>query len=287
MNSFKEIPVRILKGKDLPEGLRELPDPPSSLYVQGELPKEGIYLTVVGSRKHTSYGKYACETIIDGLKDFPFVIVSGLALGIDVIAHKKALDVGLPTIAIPGSGLDPSVIAPRTNYLIAEKILKQGGALVSEYEPMTKAAPYTFPRRNRIMAGLSSGVLIVEATKKSGTLITARLALDYNKTIFSIPGPITSPQSDGPNWLIKEGATPVTGAEDILETFGFETSTRKMSHANLSQEEEFLLGLLLEFQDKTTILKKSGWNVAQLNIITMSLELKGLIKDDGEILFVC
>ena len=282
MNPFKEVPIQLLEGDQIPESLQHIPEPPKKLYVQGVLPKEKNYLTIVGSRKYSSYGKTACESILEGLQDYPFSIVSGLALGIDAIAHRKALEVGLTTLAVPGSGLDPSVIAPRTNYILARNILEKGGALLSEYEPQTPAAPYTFPRRNRIMAGLSDAVIIVEATKKSGTLITARLALDYNKTVFAIPGPITSPGSAGPNWLIKEGATPVTCSEDILEAFNIEKEIPQKETANLSKDELKLITLIRKHPDKTIILKESGWSISHLNITTTALELKGLIKDNGE-----
>jgi len=282
MNGFKDVPMYLLSGKEIPEGLRELPQPPKQLYVQGALPKDGVYLTVVGSRKYSSYGKEACEIIIEGLKDYPFVIVSGLALGMDSIAHKKAIKVGLKTIAIPGSGLDPKVIAPRTNYILAKEILENGGVLMSEYTPTTQPAKHTFPRRNRIMAGLSQAVLIIEATKKSGTLITARMALDYNKTIFAVPGPITSRGSEGTNWLIKEGATPVSSADDILEVLGFEHTRAESNSLDLSKEEEKFLELISEFKDKTTLLKKGNWNITQFNVIATSLELKGIIKEEGE-----
>ncbi|MAZ40831.1 DNA-protecting protein DprA [bacterium] len=282
MNPFGDVPLRTLKGDDIPETLREIPDPPKKLYVQGDLPKDSIYLTVVGARKYSAYGKGACEDIIEGLKNYPFTIVSGLALGIDGIAHKKALEVGLPTIAVPGSGLDPSVIAPRTNYFLAQDIVKSGGALLSEFEPTMPAAPRTFPKRNRIMAGLSQGILIIEATKKSGTLITARLGLDYNKNIFAVPGAITSPTSEGPNWLIKEGATPVTDARDILEVFGFDTQDEPKNKEPLQGKEKELFEHIQKFPNKTDLLEKTGWSITDINIVGTSLELKGLVKDNGE-----
>src|SRR3990167_7120394 len=201
----------------------EMADPPKELYLEGILPNpnEFVYLTVVGSRKMTRYGQEACDFLIHGLAGYPIVIVSGLAIGTDTIAHKSALDTGLPTIAIPGSGLDRAVLHPQSNYRLADHILETDGALLSELPPTAPAGIHTFPRRNRIMAGLSKAILIVEAGEKSGTLITARLGLDYNREVGVVPGSIFSPQSHGTNQLIRQGATPITSSADILELLGF------------------------------------------------------------------
>jgi DNA processing protein len=144
-----------------------------------------------------------------------------LAYGIDSIAHKCALDYKLKTIAFPGSGLDESVIYPRTNFNLAVQILESGGTLISEFSNKTEATPWTFPKRNRLMAGISDAVLIIEAGQKSGTMITSRLALDYNRNVFVVPGSIFNSNSVGTNNLIKEGATPITNSTDILWALGF------------------------------------------------------------------
>ncbi|MES3005459.1 MAG: DNA-processing protein DprA, partial [Patescibacteria group bacterium] len=136
--------------------------------------KDTKFLCVVGSRQYTSYGKELCISLIKSLAGRPVIIISGLALGIDGIAHQTALDVGLPTIAVPGSGLHPNVLYPRSHLHLAEKIIEKGGLLASEYEPQIRASPWSFPMRNRIMAGLSHAVLIIEAEENSGTLVTAR-----------------------------------------------------------------------------------------------------------------
>ena len=153
---------------DFPQALNEIPEPPDELYMRGKLPDptQYYYLAVVGSRKYTAYGREATKRIISGLAGYPICIVSGLAIGIDGIDHRAALDAGLCTVAVPGSGLDPMVIYPRAHANLAREIIKNGGALLSEYEPDLRAAPWTFPQRNRIMAGLSQGVLIIEAEEQ-------------------------------------------------------------------------------------------------------------------------
>src|SRR3989344_2642579 len=176
-----------------PRRLREIPDPTEKIYLKGTLPSEDHkWLCVVGSRKYSSYGKEVCEKLIEGLRGYPVVIVSGLALGMDAIAHRAALSAKLHCVAVPGSGLDPSVLYPATNRRLADEILKAGGVLLSEFEPNFRATAWSFPQRNRIMAGLSDAVLVIEAEKRSGTLITARLATAYHRDVFTIPGSIFS-----------------------------------------------------------------------------------------------
>lgn len=211
---MKKIPV--------PPLLSHIPDSPSQLYIRGTLPPlEGkICLAIVGSRKCTEYGKQVCQEIIRGLKGYPFIIISGLAIGIDGIAHQVALEVGIPCIAIPGSGLDPSVLYPKSNRSLAEKIIRCGGCLLSEYEPKFKAARWSFPKRNRIMAGISHAVLVIEAKESSGTSITAQLAVEYGREVFAVPGSVLDENSKGCNSLIQEGAFPVSSAEDIVRYFG-------------------------------------------------------------------
>jgi DNA processing protein len=219
----KKFEIKILKNKNIPELLQEIPNPPKKLYIQGKLPSPNLkLLCVVGSRKCTPYGQEVCKKLVSGLRDHDIVIVSGLALGIDGIAHKTALEVGLKTIAIPGSGLDESFLYPRSHKQLAKQILESGGALISEFEPQFQATQYSFPKRNRIMAGISHAVLVIEAEIKSGTLITSKFATEYNRDVFAVPGSIFSKNSDGPHMLIRLGATPIRTSEDILEALGFE-----------------------------------------------------------------
>src|SRR3989338_1320681 len=213
----------------------EMADPPKELYLEGILPNpnEFVYLTVVGSRKMTRYGQEACDFLIHGLAGYPIVIVSGFAIGTDTIAHKSALDTGLPTIAIPGSGLDRAVLHPQSNYRLADHILETDGALLSELPPTAPAGIHTFPRRNRIMAGLAHAVLIIEASEQSGTLITARLALDYNREVLVVPGSIFAPTAQGTNTLLSQGAAPARGSGDILATLGIRTNDNEPRTLNL------------------------------------------------------
>ncbi|MEK7558260.1 MAG: DNA-processing protein DprA [Patescibacteria group bacterium] len=264
--------------------LLEIPEPPDKLYYRGTLPdNETILLAVVGSRKYSSYGKDACEHIIGGLRGYDITIVSGLALGIDSIAHRAALDAGLTTIAVPGSGLSDEVLYPREHFFLAKEIIGGGGALVSEFEPDFRATPYSFPQRNRIMAGLSKAVLIVEAEERSGTLITARLALDYGRDVFVVPGSIFSENAKGAHWLIRQGATPITSALDLLSELGIETETGKESILpdDITPEERAVLELLKEPLTRSGIIEKTDMQTEKLNSTLSILEIKGLIKEEG------
>ncbi|HAT68495.1 MAG TPA: DNA-protecting protein DprA [Candidatus Yonathbacteria bacterium] len=283
-NVIVEIP-----SEDFPEALREIPQPPETLYVRGTLPdpNQFYYLAVVGSRKFTTYGREAVERIIGGLAGYPICIVSGLAMGIDAIAHRAALDAGLPTIAIPGSGLDSSVIYPRSNLALAREIVENGGALLSEYAPDLRAAPWTFPQRNRIMAGISQSTLVIEAEEKSGTLITARLALDYNRNVFAVPGSIFSAPSKGTNKLIRQGATPITSAQDLLEELGLIepagfNSDIKQDPLDLTlytPEEQAVLILLDEPMSREDIVATVSLPApTTLSTLTI-LEIKGIIYE--------
>jgi DNA processing protein len=252
------------------------------------MPKDDMkFLTVIGSRKYSEYGKEACEKLISGLSGYPVVIVSGLAIGIDSIAHKVALKHKIKTVGIPGSGLDDKVIYPSISQRLAKDILEAGGALISEYEPNQKAATWTFPRRNRIMAGLSHAVLVIEAEIKSGTLITARLAVDYNRDVLAVPGSIFSPNSEGAHFLIKNGATPIRSAEDILLALGLnvERESKKIDINSLcSEEERELLEILSVPKDRSTIAAELNKTPSEVNVIISMLEIKGLIKESlGEI----
>ncbi len=181
----------IKKLSEIPDRLREIHDAPKELFYQGEFPDADVkYLSVVGSRKFTTYGETACQEIIKGLEGYPIVIVSGLALGIDTIAHQTALRVGLKTIAVPGSGLGDKVLYPRSNMSLRDSILKAGGCMLSEFKEDFAVTNWSFPMRNRIMAGLSHAVLIIEAEEKSGSLITARLGMEYNRDVLVLPGSI-------------------------------------------------------------------------------------------------
>lgn len=221
MNIFE---THILTKQEIPFPLTQIPQPPKKLYLQGNLPKENVkILCVVGSRKYSNYGEEVVKKLILGLKGHPICIVSGLAVGIDGLAHKAALEAGLQTIAFPGSGLDPKVLYPQSHNRLAEEILYAGGGLISEYEMLQPARPWTFPERNRLMAGISHAALIIEGKDGSGSSITARLALEYDRIVATVPQNISSPLSELPNRLIRAGAVPITSSEDILEMLGINT----------------------------------------------------------------
>jgi len=270
---------------NIPLRLQELPQPPKQLFLKGNLPdfEEYKFLTVVGSRKHTTYGRDACEKIIEGLRGYKIVIVSGLALGIDSIAHKSALKNGLITIAVPGSGFSEKVLYPRNNVMLAREIIESGGGILSEFEPELQAATWTFPQRNRIMAGLADAVLIIEAEEKSGKLISARIALDYNKIILAVPGSIFSSASFGTNRLIKEGAYAITEARDVLLALGINPKDEELKvnrYEDCTPEELEILDILIEPMARDEIILKLEKDISEINATLSLLEIKGYVKEE-------
>lgn len=210
--------LRLISPDLYPPQLREIPFMPPDLWMRGSLPPEDTkFLTVIGSRDLSDYGKRACEYLIKGLADYPISIVSGLALGADACAHEAALKASLHTIAIPGSGLFDSVIGPRQNLPLAQRILESGGCLLSEQEPDHVPRPADFPSRNRIMVGLADAVLMIESASLSGTLISARMAGDYGRHLLCVPHRIDDEHGYGPHQFMRLGATLVTEPEHILE----------------------------------------------------------------------
>lgn len=273
--------IRKLPTNSWPQRLREIPQPAKRLYIRGEMPDlETKWLCIVGSRKFSEYGERACKELISGLAGYPIVIVSGLAYGIDSIAHQSALDAGLTTVAFPGSGLDDSIIYPRNHLKLAHNILESGGCLISEYEQFQHAMTWTFPQRNRLMVGISHAVLIVEASQKSGTMITARLATEYNRDVMTLPGSIFSNGSEGPNKLLSLGATPITCSKDILEYFGFdvldESVTGKVLES-LSNVEQEIFSLLQSGVSKDDLPNHTDIQVREISQALTVLEMEGLI----------
>lgn len=275
---------KVLKPNQFPALLREIPSPPKELYVIGELPsEESIWLAVVGTRKFSIYGKEVCEKIIEGLKGHDFVIVSGLALGIDSISHRAAIENNLPTVAVPGSGLDEKVLHPHSHKKLAEDIVNAGGALISEFEWEMPAGIHTFPQRNRIIAGLCRGTLIIEAPEKSGALITASFSLDFNRDVFSVPGSIFNENSKGTNKLIRMGAVPVTSADDILDAFDIprEGDNLKLDLQSLSPLEQKIIDALIEPIAKDDLIRKLGLPVSEISPALTMMQLNGYIKESG------
>ena len=274
--------IKKLTKEEIPESLFEIPQPPEQMYLVGNMPTEGnCLLAVVGSRKYSNYGKEVCEKLIEGLKGQPVTILSGLALGIDSIAHREALKNNIQTIAIPGSGLDPSVLYPTSHLNLAKEIVEKGGGLLSEFEPTFRATPYSFPQRNRIMAGLADAVLIIEAEKKSGTLITSRLATDYNKDVLAVPGNIFSKTSEGPHMLIRLGATPITCVNDLLEALRLEPEQQVLNFEECTEDELKILNLLGSPISRDELFEKAGIEIQKINSILMMLEIKGFIIESA------
>ena len=281
--------IKKLPKNKFPKALLEIPQPPKELWIIGELPPEDlIYLCVVGSRRNTTYGREACEKIIAGLKGYPIVIVSGFAMGIDTIAHKKALQVGLKTLVFPGSGLSDEAMYPKSNVKLMREIVEKGGCLISEFEPDFKATQWSFPMRNRLMAGISKAVLIIEAEERSGTLITARLTTEYNRDLLVLPGSIFSPNSKGTNRLLHQGATPITCAEDVLEALGFELPKDEEKQAklflDLSPEEKRVVEMLREPIPRDDLIRLLKIPTPTANALLSIMEIKEIIKEElGEI----
>lgn len=259
--------------------LHEIPDPPKQLYAVGTLPPPSLrLLAVVGSRDYTSYGKQVVEHLIAGLTGYPVGIVSGLARGVDGLAHEAALRHHLYTLAVPGSGLAPDSLYPARHRSLAERIVSAGGGLLSEFSPGTHAAKWTFPQRNRIMAGLAHATLLIEAAPKSGTLITARLAVDYNRELLVVPGSIFSQTSYGTHQFLKLGATPVTEASDILLALGLEPEAKaETSRPSLTPEEERVVALLREPRERDALIRELGLPVAEATVLLMQMEIAGYI----------
>jgi DNA processing protein len=269
--------------------LREIPDPPESLWLRGYLPTSDTkLLAVVGSRALTRYGREATEMLISGLAGYPISIVSGLALGTDAAAHKAALDAGLHTIAIPGGGTDDDSIGPKSNLGLAHRILRSGGAILSEHEPGYLPHPYDFPSRNRIMVGLADAVLIIEAGPKSGTLITARLAGEYNRHLLYVPHRIGDPHGIGANIFGRLGATQITESAHILEALHMEPRedaelqlskiTAAMTSLNSRERRTYELLEIPRPRDELIRLLQLPTNEALTLLI--SLEFKGLACEE-------
>lgn len=285
-------PIYDVKEDEFPPLLREIPQPPKTLNYRGVLPSPHMkLLSVVGSRKYSTYGKQVVDHLITGLRGYNVGIVSGLALGIDSLAHESALAHGLYTIAVPGSGLDDRVIYPASHKPLARKILQNGGGMLSEFDRTFTATKWSFTQRNRIMAGIAHTVLVIEASEKSGTLITARMAVDYNRELLVVPGNIFSQNSAGPHQFLKLGATPVTTAEDILYALGFSqdevqrTPTIFTELSSLSPEEQSVLAVLCEPRDKDSLLRKIELPTNVANALLMQMEIKGLLKESNGVFY--
>lgn len=262
--------------------LSEIPSPPKQLYVTGTLPAERLpSVAIVGTRKPSSYGKEVTQRLAYDLAKKGLVIISGLALGVDGIAHRAALEAGGITIAVLANGLPQ--IYPATHKDLADQITKQGGAVLSEYEPETSARTYQFLQRNRIVSGLSDAIIITEAAARSGTLNTAMHALEQGKEVFVVPGNITSPLSTGCNTLLKQGARPATCADDILEVIAPDLLQSQATLAlGSSPLETTIIQLLTSgVRDGEELQRRSGSTISEFNTALTMMEITGSIRALG------
>jgi DNA processing protein len=288
--------------KDVTSKLRELHNPPAFLYAKGDIglinPNYAsgapTYICIVGARSHTEYGRYVTREILKALRGQEIVVISGLATGIDTVAMETALLFNMPVIGVLGSGLDDSSVYPADNVSLVHRIIAAGGLVLSEYDDATKATKWAFPLRNRIMAGLSDAIVVIEGTSRSGTLITARLGLEFGRDIIAVPGPITSPLSQGPLSLIEAGATPLTHPGHILDILGLESplmilreqTARENAYERTSPEERRVMECIAsEPLDRDEIMARTDFPIHKLQIILTMLEIKNLIIErNGKIM---
>lgn len=271
--------------EEYPELLKQIYDPPFCLFVRGNLDMIKFPVAVVGTRKFTNYGKQVTEEIIFELAKQGITIVSGLALGIDGIAHETTINAGGKTIAVLGTGINRKHVYPASHYQLSEKIIASGGALVSEYPPGALPSKYSFPRRNRIIAGLSIGTLVIEAPEDSGALITSQYALDNNREVFAIPQNINSINSAGGNNLLKNGAHLVTKAEDILEVLNLQDIKEFIDSQEIipdSPTEAKILEILTKEPIHVDVItKKTQLDSPTVNATLTLMEMKGKVKNLG------
>ena len=280
--------IKIIKklSKDYPKILTEIHNPPKQLYVRGNFPKNyDLNFAIVGTRAASEYGKILAFNISKELAGLGFNIISGMALGIDTQAHLGALAAKGTTIAVLGSGISDPSIYPHENLNLAHKIIESGGAVISEYNPKEKSEIWYFPERNRIVSGLSCGVLVVEAPEKSGALITARLALEQNRDVFAVPGSIFSKNSAGTNYLIKNGAKLVTSVDDIIDELGLaKLKIKKIEDVKqkLTEEEKIILNAIERGPfDVDKICEVTKMPVNKILSIISVLEIQDIIKNIG------
>ncbi len=285
------VAVLTLKDAKYPKLLKQIPDAPFLLYVRGKRGKEPLNLdrtiAVVGTRKVTRYGVEVTQRIVAGLVSQGFTIVSGLAYGVDAVAHQAAIDAGGKTVAVLGCGID--IIAPPSNARLYHHIGEEGhGAIVSEMPLGMRPNKGLFPARNRIISGLSLGVIVTEGAYDSGALITARNAAEQGREVFAVPGPITSPYSRAPAKLIKSGAKLVENVEDILEELGNDETVRQKDSKTVrreghTKEEQKILDALLDRRmHLDEVVRETGLTIAAVAATLSVLEIRGIVKDYGE-----
>jgi DNA processing protein len=291
LEEVKAAGVRLLTwdSDDYPAYLKETASPPPLLYVRGQILKDDDWaVAVVGTRRLTAYGRQVTRELVRGLVRSRVTVVSGLARGIDSVAHKQALDSGGRTLAVMGCGTD--VIYPAENRALAERIVAGQGALVSDYPLGTQPEAKNFPARNRIISGLALGVIVVEAGERSGALITARFALEQDREVFAIPGNINSPASKGPNKLIQAGAKLVCHVDDVLEELNLtmvpEHSAMQMIMPETAEEAALLSHLSHQPVHIDDLTRLSELPSGMVSSTLSMMELKGMVQQVGGMSFV-
>lgn len=270
-----------------PPLLREIPDPPYALFVRGATDMTNTNIAaVVGTRRNTPYGRTVAERIGEDLASAGIPIVSGLAGGIDGITHEAALRNNGRCIAVLGTGVDAASVYPHCHQRLSENILATGGTLVSEYPPGTESMKFHFPLRNRIIAGMSRLTIVVEAANKSGSLITAFQALEQNREVFAVPGPITHAQSYGTNRLLTMGATPYVSSEEIIHLLRGKSNSIPLKPAAISETERTMLKTLGQPRHADELARILRQPAATLNAVLARLEITGLIVNQGAQIFV-
>ncbi len=267
--------------EDYPPRLHSIENSPKVLYVKGDVKLlSGSGIGIVGSRKHSNYGELVTKKIVEDLAGTGTVIFSGMAFGIDTLAHKNALKNNLPTVAVLGNGVD--IVYPASNSKLYLDILSSGGAIVSEYPPGEIARKHYFPERNRIISGLSKALIVVEAQEKSGSLITARLAAEQGRDVYAVPGNINSIYSKGTNGLIKDGAIPYTCIEDLSNIIDFKKNIVENQLHELTLEEHQVMEVIKSgVRELDLIGIKLGMDIPYLNRLITLMELKGLVESVG------
>ena len=279
----KDITIYTIEDEKYPKLLLDIHDKPMVLYSKGIFPENQLTIGIVGSRKSTAYGKWACEKFTKELAKLGITIVSGLAQGIDTIAHKVALEEGTRSIGVLGNGID--VIYPKKNSHLYKE-MEEKGCILTEFPLGVKPLGYNFPQRNRIISGLSLGIIVIEAQERSGSLITAHHGLEQGKDVFAVPGNINSIYSGGTNKLIKDGAIPLLEIDDILEeiyqlrNLAYEIRKESIDYSEFSDDEIKIIEILEVGSVHSDILAiKTGYNISSVMGILTGLELKGVIKE--------
>ena len=280
-NNLKDQYISI-EDPDYPDLLKQIYDPPLFLFYKGnkKLLSSQYILTIVGSRKTTSYHRQTTTKLINQLQGTPLVIASGLAIGIDTFSHALALENKLATIAVLASSLDKSKLYPQCNIKLAQDIINNNGLLISEYPSNTKTQLHHFPKRNRILAGLSKTVIVISGAKKSGTLITAQVAIDEGREVLALPGNINQTLNQGPNHLINKGAQILLSEDNICKIYNLDNITNKTSNIKFSNSNTIKVYEILKLEPQTIEELVFRLKLTQeiINISISELELQGLVN---------